>query len=165
MSEPGRGTVRTFLLMAIVTAVCGGAAAQDASNPTPQTSATAKPKKIWTNDDVAAAEPSSPGLKPGTTGPAKPAENNAKTARELRARLNKLEAQLKGTEKELQQLKDFQSGEGNGTAGHQLHKGYNMMPVPEQIEKLQAKTQQLQAQISAVYDEARKKGILPGQLR
>jgi hypothetical protein len=130
-----------------------------------QPAAPAKPKKIWTNDDVAAAS--------GSNSPATKSKNdatsandaNAKLAKQLHDRLDKLEAQLRDTEKQLTDLKNFAAGEGNGTAGRQLHKGYSMEPVPDQIAKLETKRQQLQEQMNEVYDEARKKGVLPGQLR
>jgi uncharacterized protein (UPF0335 family) len=130
-----------------------------------QPAAPAKPKKIWTNDDVAAASgPNSP-LTKSKNDSASANDANAKLAKQLHERLDKLEAQLRETEKQLTDLKNFAAGEGNGTAGRQLHKGYSMEPVPDQIAKLETKQQQLQQQINEVYDEARKKGILPGQLR
>src|SRR5579863_3444102 len=124
-----------------------------------------KPKKIWTNDDVAAAGSSgSPAVKSKNDN-GSGSDANVKLARQLRDRLDKLEAQLRDTEKQLADLKNFEAGEGSGTAGRQLHKGYSMEPVPDQIAKLQTKRQHLQEQINEVNDEARKKGILPGQLR
>jgi uncharacterized protein (UPF0335 family) len=46
-----------------------------------------------------------------------------------------------------------------------LHKRYNTAPIPEQIAKLEEKRRHLQERIEAIYEEARKKGILPGELR
>lgn len=83
----------------------------------------------------------------------------------MHAKLDKLTDQLKDADKQIEALKRFQAGESNGDAGRQLHKGYNMTPIPEQIERLERKKSQAQVQIDATYDEARKKGILPGQLR
>ena len=130
-----------------------------------QPAAPVKPKKIWTNDDFAAASASNkPALE--TKNDNRPASDiNAKLAKQLHDRLDKLEAQLRDTEKQLVDLKNFEAGEGNGTGGRQLHKGYSMEPVPDQIAKLETKRQQLQEQVNEVYDEARKKGILPGELR
>jgi uncharacterized protein (UPF0335 family) len=53
----------------------------------------------------------------------------------------------------------------SGEAGRQLHKRYNAAPIPEQIAKLEEKRKHLQDQIEAIYEEARKKGIPPGELR
>lgn len=130
-----------------------------------QPAAPAKPKKIWTNDDVAAAGGSNSPATKSKTDSASASDANAKLAKQLHDRLDKLEAQLRETEKQLTDLKNFAAGEGNGTAGRQLHKGYSMEPVPDQIAKLETRRQQLQQQINEVYDEARQKGILPGQLR
>ena len=124
-----------------------------------------KPKKIWTNDDVAAATDSNSPATKSKNDYAPASDANAKLAKQFHDRLDKLEAQLRDTEKQLTDLKNFEAGEGNGTAGRQLHKGYSMEPVPDQIAKLETKRQQLQEQIDDVYDQARKKGILPGQLR
>lgn len=40
-----------------------------------------------------------------------------------------------------------------------------MTPVADQIQQLEDKKKQIQDQMDAVLDEARKKGIEPGQLR
>jgi hypothetical protein len=46
-----------------------------------------------------------------------------------------------------------------------LNKSYNQTPVDQQITALQEKKKQTQAKIDALLDEARKKGVEPGQLR
>jgi TolA-binding protein len=84
---------------------------------------------------------------------------------QLRGKLEKLQPQLKGVDTQLDELKRFQAGELSGDAGRQLHKRYSSAPVPEQIAKLEEKRNNLQDQIEAIYEQARKKGILPGQLR
>lgn len=137
--------------------------------PTPSSAAvpapaSAKPKKVWTNDDVAATDaPIAPKAKPSSN--AKVPDSNEKLAHELRARIEKLEAQMKDTDSQLTELQNFQAGEGSGNAGRDPRKGYNRTPIPEQIEKLKQKKAQIQQQIEVAYDEARKKGIQPGQLR
>jgi len=68
-------------------------------------------------------------------------------------------------DKQIAKLKDFNSGEPVGTNQRQLHKGYNSEPVSLQIQALEAKKIAMQAKIDALLDEARKKGIEPGQLR
>jgi hypothetical protein len=168
----GRRPVGRFscaLLLFLLLPLAGRARPQDpaapAAPPAPS-AATAKPKKVWTNDDIEpAARASAPEPKPAAVPAGKAADSTAKLAAELRSKLEKLAGQLKETEKQLNDLKNFASGEGNGNDSMQLHKGYNMEPIPEQIEKLQAKQRQIAEQIDALYDEARKKGILPGQLR
>jgi len=143
----------------------GVAAAQQPVDPPPSTT-TPKPKKIYSNDDVQpagsavgpAAKPANPSIPPGK-------DANAELARTMRAKLERFAAQLEDADKQIEELKRFQAGESNGDAGRQLHKGYNMTPIPEQIARLEQRKSQLQALIDRVYDEARKKGILPGQLR
>jgi hypothetical protein len=163
-----------FTLLCSVT-VCGGAqeptlTAPAASNrpaasalPSAPT-APAKAKKVWTNDDVAAARPESPAdrkAKPNTDS----TDPNESLARVLKARLDKLNVQLADTDKKIAELQRFQAGENVGTAGGRIFRGYSTEPVPEQLQKLQAKRQQIADQIDAIYDQVRKKGILPGQLR
>jgi hypothetical protein len=77
----------------------------------------------------------------------------------------KLQSQLKGVDTQLDELKRFQAGDLSGDAGRRLHKRYSSAPIPEQIAKPEEKRNNLQDQIQAIYEEACKKGILPGQLR
>ena len=139
--------------------------AQQPSDPPPNTAAP-KPKKVYTNDDVqAAADGATAAAKPARSTAPSGKEPNAELARSMRAKLEKLDAQIKDADKQLDELKRFQAGETSGDASHQWNKGYNRTPIPEQIAKLEQKRSQLQAQVEAIYDEARKKGIQPGQLR
>jgi hypothetical protein len=157
-----------FLLIAGILLLSAGAvaAAQQPTDPPPNTAAP-KPKKVYTNDDVQPAAPDVPAAtaKPAHSAAPSGKEPNAELARSMRAKLEKLAAQSKDADKQIDDLRRFQAGETNGDASHQWHKGYNTTPIPEQIAKLEEKRSQLQAQVEAIYDEARKKGILPGQLR
>jgi hypothetical protein len=76
-----------------------------------------------------------------------------------------LQSQLQGGDTELDELKGFQAGESSGDARRQLHKRYSCALIPEQIAKLEEQRNNLQDRIEAIYEQARKKGILPGQLR
>jgi len=163
----------------IVLSAClflGGAAIASGQQPTDTPSSTAtssstanaKPKKVWTNDDVAAASPGVTVAAKAATSPSPTASAtgaNAHLAVQLRGKLEKLQSQLQGVDTQLDELKRFQAGELSGDAGRQLHKRYSSAPIPEQIAKLEEKRNNLQDQIEAIYEEARKKGILPGQLR
>jgi hypothetical protein len=156
-----------LLLIAAILLLSAGvvAVAQQPTDPPPNTAA--KPKKIYTNDDVQPAAPDSTAAaaKPARSAAPSSKEPNAELARSMRAKLEKLAAQINDADKQIDDLKRFQAGESNGDASHQWHKGYNTTPIPAQIAKLEQKRSQLQAQVEAIYDEARKKGILPGQLR
>jgi hypothetical protein len=131
---------------------------------TPSNTPNQKAKKVWTNDDFA---PGNGNVAPAAKEAGLPANstNNAQLASQLRGRLEKLQAQWKDADQQLDELKRFQAGELSGDAGRQLHKRYNTAPIPEQIAKLEEKRKHLQDQIEAIYEAARKKGIMPGELR
>jgi chromosome segregation ATPase len=83
-----------------------------------------------------------------------------------RKELAKLQSQLDDTDKQLSDLKDFSAGKAATTSsGYQISKGYNREPVDQQITSLQDKKKQLEDKIGALFDEARKKGVEPGDLR
>lgn len=129
-----------------------------------------KPKKVWTNEEVSGlngpvsvvgdANAPTQAARRGTS--ADP--GNSAIAR-LKEELQKLHAQLEQTDKQINDLKKVSSGETNGSGGVQLHHGYNMVPIPDQLKQLEEKKKQIQARIDALEDDARKHGIEPGQLR
>jgi hypothetical protein len=127
-----------------------------------------KTKKVWTNDDVnglngpVSVVGNSKNL--GKGGPDSKADGQyiANTRKELR----KLQSQLDDTNKQLRDLKDFSEGKAPATSsGYPINKGYNRVPVDQQITSLEDKTKQLRDKIDALFDEARKKGVDPGDLR
>lgn len=154
-----RSCLATILLSASAAVVVGQQPIETRPSAT-----TPKPKKIYTNDDIqpaaseATTRPANASTQPGK-------DRNAGLARTMRAKLQKLAAQINDADKQIGDLKRFQAGELSGDAGRQLHKAYRTTPIPEQIAKLEEKKRQLQAQVEAIYDEARKEGILPGELR
>jgi hypothetical protein len=156
------------------------AAAQSASTAsaatTPQTSDASlaasangkNPKKVWTNDDVSGlngpvsvvGNAKNPGK--GSAGRKADPQYIANTRKEL----EKLQSQLDDTDKQLVDLQDFTAGKAAATSGgYQINKGYNREPVDQQITGLQEKKKELQDKIGALLDEARKKGVQPGDLR
>src|SRR5580700_4925350 len=127
-----------------------------------------KAKKIWTNDDVnglngpVSVVGNSKNLGKGGAGAKPDGQYIANTRKELA----KLQSQLDDTDKQLADLKDFSEGKTPATSsGYQINKGYNRVPVDQQITSLQDKKKQLQGKIDALLDEARKKGVEPGDLR
>jgi hypothetical protein len=161
-------TVFSACLLLSGAAIASGQQPTDTSSGTAAAPSTAnsKPRKVWTNDDVAPASATAPVTAKTVTSPANAATGaNAQLAAQLRGKLEKLQGQLKDADKQLDELKRFQAGELSGDAGRQLHKRYSSAPIPEQIARLEGKRNNLQDQIEAIYEEARKKGILPGQLR
>jgi hypothetical protein len=169
---------------ALTTSVCAtqssGSSSSQSSSPTPAaspapqdgTSAVSpdakKAKKVWTNEDVnglsgpVSVVGNSKNL--GKGGPESKAD--AQYIANTRKELAKLQSQLEDTKKQLADLKDFSEGKAPATSGgYEFNKGYNRVPVDQQITNLEAKQKQLQGKIDALLDEARKKGVQPGDLR
>jgi hypothetical protein len=139
---------------------------QNANAPAPADGK--KIKKVWTNDDVhglngpVSVVGSSKNLGQGGAGAKADAQYIANTRKELA----KMQSQLDDTEKQLADLQEFSEGKAPATSsGYQINKGYNRVPVDQQITGLQDKRKQLRDKIDALVDEARKKGVQPGDLR
>jgi len=127
-----------------------------------------KTKKVWTNEDVnGLTGPVSVVGSSKNSGKASPsAKADGQYILSTRKELAKLQSQLDDTEKQLSDLKDFSEGKAPTTSsGYEINKGYNRVPVDQQITSLQDKKKQLQDKIGALLDEARKKGVEPGDLR
>ena len=129
-----------------------------------------KSKKVWTNDNLGEVSGSAisqmgdaKDSSPGSSTAAKPAGSQVVAA--FRKQLTALQAQLAGIEKQIATLQSFGKGEIPGANGMQLHKSYSTEPVGDQVRKLEEKKKSLAAQMDAVFDAARKRGIEPGQLR
>jgi hypothetical protein len=142
------------------------AAPQDKTAATPADPK--KTKKVWTNDDVGGlsgpvsvvGNSKNPG-KSGSSGKA-----DGQYIANARKELAKLQSQMDDTNKQLADLTSFSEGKAAATSsGYQINKGYNREPVDQQITGLQAKKKELQGKIDALVDEARKKGVEPGDLR
>lgn len=127
-----------------------------------------KSKKVWTNENMADANgPISvvgdSRASKGKSSPPTPADPAyiAKTKKDLQ----KLQEQIDDANKQLATLKSFSEGEPVSSGNQEFHKGYNNQPIEQQRVNLEAKKKDLQAKIDALLDEARKKGVEPGQLR
>jgi hypothetical protein len=141
---------------------------ETASTQPASESATEKPKKVWTNEEVSGmtstisvvGDGKNPKTKKTTQSPANP-----QYAAGIRQQLQKLQQQMADANKELATLKNFSDGEPVSTSDREFHKSYNSQPIAQQIANLQIKKKDLQSKIDTLLDEARKKGIEPGQLR
>jgi hypothetical protein len=129
-----------------------------------------KPKKVWTNENLSGAngdvsivgDPKN--ISKSKSIAAKPAD--AQYIASIRKQLDKLQAQIADADKQIVDLTNFSKGEPSSSAGGiKLNKGYNREPIEVQIRALEDKKKDLQAKIDVLLDEARKKGIEPGQLR
>jgi hypothetical protein len=147
------------------------APAPTTSDATPSDTAAAVPKKtkkVWTNEEVTGISSTISVVGDGHAGksrstPQTPADPQyiAKTKLELQ----KLQAQIVDANKQLATLKSFSEGEPVGSGTQEFHKSYNNQPIEQQRVNLEATKKELQGKIDALLDEARKKGVEPGQLR
>ena len=161
-------------------ACCQDPAAPSQATGTPQSSSQAQgetkpldpkqPKKTWTNDNLSDAKGAVSVVGDSKAGskskahPAKPAD--AQYVASVRKQLEKLNAQMSEADKQIADLTNFSKGEPATTAsGIKLGKGYNREPVEVQIRALQEKKKDLQSKMDAILDEARRRGVEPGQLR
>jgi hypothetical protein len=137
-----------------------------------------KSKKVWTNDEVSNvggdgaisvvgkagggdSNPSSNNLQKTATG----SSVRDKQAAAYRDRLHQLNNQMETIDKKISQLRNFKADNTSPSGGIDMHRGYYMTPVEDQVKELEEKKRQVQAQIDAVEDQARKNGFEPGQLR
>ncbi|MGB2622156.1 MAG: hypothetical protein WA857_07480 [Candidatus Acidiferrum sp.] len=135
-----------------------------------------KQKKVWTDDDMSKVQG---GI--SVVGDANSSNGSSEARQEegaisgdaaqesqignYREQLRQLQAQLDVTDKKIDDLRNFKAEDTSASGGINPNHGYTMTPVADQIKQLEDKRKQIQDQIDAVTDEARKKGIEPGQLR
>jgi hypothetical protein len=128
----------------------------------------AKPKKVWTNENLSGASGtvSVVGESKGKEKPASSKPADAQYIASVRKQLEKYQGQIEDIDKQLADLKGFSEGEpSNKASGIKLNKSYNREPIEVQIRVLQDQKKDLESKIDALLDEARKKGVEPGQLR
>ena len=141
--------------------------ASQPQNLTPSTDAK-KSKKVWTNEDISKS-PGAVSVVGDSKEKSKPVGPRTATPQYIaavRSQLEKLQKQLEDVNKQITDLKNFSDGKPTNTAsGVQLDRRYEREPVEVRIRALQDKRKDLESKIEALYDEARKKGVLPGELR
>ena len=149
-----------------------------ASAPTTTEKARTKPRKVWTNDEISNVggdRAISVVGKAGGGDSNPPPDNFQKTApgpgardkqaATYRERLHQLNNEMEATDKKISQLRNFKADNTSASGGINMNHGYSMTPVEDQVKQLEEKKKQIQAQIDAVEDQARKNGFEPGQLR
>jgi hypothetical protein len=156
----------------------GAKAAAAKDQPANKASAKDKkePKRVWTDDDMSklsgsvsvvgdssSSSDAQSSAELNSAGSANSAQNG--DVQYYREQLRQLQAQLDATDKKLDDLRNFKGDNSSSSGGINPNKGYSMTPVADQIQQLEDKKKQIQDQIDSVTDEARKKGIEPGQLR
>jgi hypothetical protein len=155
------------------------AAAADKTAVKPDTQATPekkKPKKVWTNDEVAtlpgevsvvgeANQGVEPRRKVGSDSSSGLGQAQESQIDSYRQQIGELHRQIDAADQRIAQLRSFKGENGSPTGGINPNKGYNMVPLEDQVKQLEAKKKQLQEQIDDLENEARKNGIDPGKLR
>ena len=135
-----------------------------------------KPKKVWTNDEVVKL--------PGKVSVVGQPRNNEESwqgmedypsndedgdqnsqVESYREQIAQRQRQIDAADERIAQLKSFKGENSSPSGGINPNKGYNMVPIEDQIKQLEAKKKQLQGQIADLENEARKNGIDPGKLR
>jgi chaperonin cofactor prefoldin len=127
-----------------------------------------KNKKVLTNEDLSKTNGKISVVGEAKEQPKPPAPTTAtpQYVAALRKQLEKLGRQLEDVNKQITDLKNFNAGEPSTRAsGVQLDKSYEREPIEVQIRALEDKKKDLKSKIEALYDEARKKGVEPGDLR
>jgi len=134
-----------------------------------------KPKKIWTNDEVGGlkGDVSVVGTNRGTEVKAPSAQNGSGAAAEARhgkilryrAAIGELRKKIDVADQRISQLKNFKANDSSPSGGINPNRGYNMVPLDEQVKQLEAKKTQLLASIEDLENQAKKEGIEPGELR
>jgi hypothetical protein len=165
-SQASTFATNNLSLLARIQDAAASSPGQPSASPAPAPESK-KPKKVWTNDDLgstASSASSAEGEKKPAAKPILAKSVNAQFAANVRKQIDKLQRQLADIDVQLADLKRFKDGESTGGT-MQLHKHYNMNPIDQQITDLQEKKKRIQAQVDALLDDVRKKGIEPGQLR
>ena len=132
----------------------------------PATASNSAPKKVWTSDDLGGGRAANEGRKQTQKyqmTPNKPAD--PATVARLKTSLEKLQDQLDAVNRKLEAYKQFQQGEPVSTGGQDVSAGYIRTPVNQQMSGLVEKKKKLEGQLDDLWEEARRKGVEPGQLR
>jgi hypothetical protein len=142
---------------------------------TPPAGKTEKAKKVWTNEEV--------GNLQGTVsvvGTSRPGEHQSQSSQEgygaaadprrgkilrYRAAIGELRKKIDAVDQRIAQLKNFKADNSGPSGGINPNRGYNMVPLDEQVKQLEAKKKQLLASIEELENQAKKEGIEPGELR
>jgi hypothetical protein len=175
LEETGGFMFRSLSLASILSLCTAFTCVAQSPNPSAsQDSAPTQPdakkqKKVWTNENLSDAngpisvvgDPKNSSKTKSSAG--KPAD--PQYVANVKKEIEKLQSQIADADKQLVDLKNFSEGEPSPSSGVQLHKSYDRDPIYVQMRGLQEKKKQLQAKIDTLLEEARKKGVEPGQLR
>jgi hypothetical protein len=132
-----------------------------------------KPKKVWTNDEIGSVKG---GI--SVVGDGKPANSrrpaeesndsydaHAELVRNYRDQVQHLREQIDAADSRIEQLKNFKGENTSAAAGINMNRGYNMVPVEEQVKQLEGRKKKLRAKIDDLEVQAKRNGIDPGEVR
>jgi len=170
-------TVRCGLPAMLALLLAGGMAAQQ-SAPSPR-----KPRKVWTNDDLealreksgitvlqenrAAAAPvaGSEAQGPGAAVAPSAADNRDTPEQRMQNRIGSMRAELDKVNQEIRQIQRITTSGNTSGQGIDVLKVDAGLNTEARLAQLQERRKQLQAQIDAAEEEARRAGISPGVVR
>jgi hypothetical protein len=131
-----------------------------------------KPKKVWTNDEIGSVKGGISVVGDGKSNSRRPAEEShdsydahAELVRNYRDQAQKLREQIDAADSRIEQLKNFKGENTSAAAGINMNRGYNMVPVEEQVKQLEERKKKLRAKIDDLEVQAKKNGIDPGEVR
>lgn len=179
-----------LFVLALLTAPCRAQSQEPAGSPSTSAKTAAapasgqaststqvkKPKKVWTDDDIGSVKGTVSVVGDADSSSEKGGGKKAATStgtdkvrlREIenyRSQIRDLQSRIDAADKRIAQLKNFKGENTGPSSGIDPNRGYNMVPVEEQVKQLEDKKRQLQGKIEEVENEARKNGIEPGDLR
>jgi hypothetical protein len=162
-------------------------AQQPQQNPDSQTDATAKskdapsspaPKKVYTNDDLVSAPRGGlsvvgNGKADGKAGKSTAANNEPKNEQYWRGQAQRIRAQIAEVDRQIAQLKAANQTNGSGSSGSNppappplsAYSNSAHVHAGSQLQKLQDRKAQLQAEMDELEEQARKANVPPGWLR
>jgi hypothetical protein len=177
--------ISPLFVFALLTTPCRTQPQEPASNPStsakpaaPASSSTQgkKPKKVWTDENIGSVKGSVSVVGDADSSSEKGSDKTSVTSagtdkvrqrqiENYRSQIRDLQSRIDAADKRIAQLKNFKGENTSPKAGIDPNRGYNMVPVEEQVKQLEDKKKQLQGKIEDVENEARKNGIEPGELR
>jgi len=130
-----------------------------------------KPKKVWTNEEVGSLQGTVSVV--GTNRPAEPQTGAFESAGDprrgkilrYRAAITELRKKIEAADQRIAKYKNFKADDSSPYGGINPNKGYNMVPLDEQVKQLEEKKKQLLANIEDLENQAKKEGIEPGEVR
>jgi len=130
-----------------------------------------KSKKVWTNEEVGSLQGTVSVV--GTNRPAERETESSESVGDLRrgkilryrAAIADLRKKIDATDQRIAQYKNFKADDSSPNGGINPNKGYSMVPLDEQVKRLEEKKKQLLANIEDLENQAKKEGIEPGELR